>query len=102
MCRQVSFVSAVPLVAVCGLKVNRRMQCFDVHGNIWVGIAGGFSLLPNAMTSRFAVRTVAALGLALGTWARAACAQEDQHACITVPPVTRAQPASKAQLSIQV
>jgi len=61
-----------------------------------------FRLLLDAKTIRFAAGTTVALGLALGTWARAAWGQEAQHACITVPPVTRAQPASMTQLSIQV
>jgi len=43
-----------------------------------------------------------AVELALGIWSRAAWAQEAQRATITVPPVTRAEPASTTQLSIRV
>jgi superoxide dismutase, Cu-Zn family len=80
------------------------MHGIDIRGE--VGIASAvrccFGLLLNVMTIRFAVGTAVAFDLALGTWARAAWAQESQHFCITVPPVTRAQPAAVTKLSIQV
>ena len=49
-----------------------------------------------------AKKTAVAIDLALGTWARAAGAQEAQRVFISVPPLTRAEPSSTTKLSIRV
>jgi Cu-Zn family superoxide dismutase len=54
------------------------------------------------MTIGFAAGTALAVNLVIGTWTRAAWAQEAQNVFITVPPVTRAQPSATTQLSIKV
>src|SRR5262245_16890941 len=80
------------------------MHDLEIRGEVGIASAARccFRLLSNVMTIRFTAGMVVAMGLALATWTRAAGAQEAQRVSITVPPVTRAQPASTTQLSIQV
>src|SRR3974377_2407273 len=60
-------------------------------------------LFANVRAIRFAAGTAVAIDLALGIWSLAAAwAPEAPRATITVQPVTRAQPSSMTQLSIQV
>jgi Cu/Zn superoxide dismutase len=102
MCGQ-SFVSSVPTVAPCGSTVSGHMHGIDIRGETRIAGAARccFALFFN-MAIRFALGTAVAVNVALGTWARGASAQESQHFCITVPPVTHAQPAAVTKLSIQV
>jgi Cu-Zn family superoxide dismutase len=79
-------------------------MCMHALGDVSVGSAARSRLRPssNGTAIRFAAGTAVAIDLALGIWARAAGAQEAQRATITVPAVTRAEPASTTLLTIRV
>jgi superoxide dismutase, Cu-Zn family len=86
------------------MKVSGRMYNFDIRDETGIvsAVRCCFGRLLNLLRIGFAVATAVTVELALGTWGRAAEAQEPQHLCITVPPVTRAQPAALSNFSIQV
>jgi superoxide dismutase, Cu-Zn family len=85
--------------------MNRRMYGVDILVNVGFRSVARSSIrpLPNAIRgTKFAAGTAVAVALILGTWARAAWAQETKPVSITVPPVLRAEAGSNSQLSIRV
>ena len=77
--------------------------CIPAVGNAMVRTTARsrWRLLSNTTAIRCIGGAAVAIDLALGIWWRAAWAQEAQRATIAVPPVTRAEPASTAPLSIR-
>src|SRR5215813_7866442 len=89
----------------CVARWGGTMHGISVRGNVRVGntniVRSCFQVLSKVVTV-IAAGTAVVLHATLGTWSRTAWSQEARHASITVPPVTRAQPSSMTQLSIQV
>src|SRR5215510_86322 len=89
----------------CVERWGGTMHGISGRGNVRVGntntVRSCFHLFSKVVTVIVA-GTAVVFHATLGTWSRTAWSQEARHASITVPHVTRAQPSSMTQLSIQV